>query len=346
MHDTLTPVCGGILGFEGPEKRLEIDFKKNPARPLGLRSFTRDQWQDMLDYAKCTIISQESNEYFDAYVLSESSLFISPQKLMVKTCGTTTLLHCIPKIMEYAQLIDLELELVMFSRKNFLFPQEQVFPHNCWEEEVSFLNRHFEGTAHVFGPITKEHWYLYIADYSDKDCGEAYDPEITMEMMMHELAPEAAQKFFKKDGVGERDKFPGMGELLPGSITDEFNFDPCGYSMNGLRDEAYWTIHVTPEEHCSYASFETNARLSSYTKLMMRVCAMFQPGKFLLALFSEGRNAAGSPGELDLTLPGYSLKHKSFTEMDNGRDLTVCTFEVNDDCPEGRTPLNAPSLIE
>lgn len=70
----------------------------------------------MLDLAKCTIISQLKNDYCDSYVLSESSLFVFPFKIMLKTCGTTALLNCIPKILEIAENLNLEIELVIFSR--------------------------------------------------------------------------------------------------------------------------------------------------------------------------------------------------------------------------------------
>jgi S-adenosylmethionine decarboxylase len=108
----------------------------------------------MLNYAKCTIISNTSNKYFDSFVLSESSLFVYPYKIMLKTCGTTTLLKCIPKLMEFATSLDLSVEFVMFSRKNFLFPCAQAFPHSDWNAEVEYLNKIFDGTAYLLGPLT------------------------------------------------------------------------------------------------------------------------------------------------------------------------------------------------
>ncbi len=50
----------------------------------------------------------------------------------------------------------------------------------------------------------------------------------------------------------------GIGALLPDQAIDEFVFEPCGYSMNGLEAATggFSTIHITPEEACSYASLE------------------------------------------------------------------------------------------
>jgi len=94
-----------LTGFEGPEKRLELDFRPNPERPEGLRGIDKELWQEMLNLAKCTIISHTKNEYFDAFVLSESSLFVYPTKVLLKTCGTTTLLKCIPKNIGYWNIL-------------------------------------------------------------------------------------------------------------------------------------------------------------------------------------------------------------------------------------------------
>lgn len=47
--------------------------------------------------------------------------------------------------------------------------------------------------------------------------------------------------------------------------------------MNGLAEGGFFTIHITPEAHCSYASFETNIVVSDYTKLIQSVLRVFRP---------------------------------------------------------------------
>ena len=81
----------------GPEKKLEVYFSRGDDNS-GLRRFQHDVWSDMLADAACTIIHQESNKDFDAYLLSESSMFVYPDRLILKTCGTTTLLLALPKV--------------------------------------------------------------------------------------------------------------------------------------------------------------------------------------------------------------------------------------------------------
>jgi len=319
-----------VVGFEGPEKRLEINFKLNSSRhSSGLRCLHRDEISQLLDLAHCTIVSSKSNEYFDSYVLSESSLFIYPSKLMIKTCGTTTLLNCIPKLLEFAATLDLSVELVMYSRKNFLFPHKQMYPHLNWSDEVDFLNNIFDGTDYVLGPLTQSHWYLYLADYSDHR-SSINTKDLTLEIMMHDLERSAASRFYRREGIQDDTKFPGIADLLPGSQTDEFNFTPCGYSMNGLFHDAYYTIHVTPEPHCSYASFETNVSLSSYANLISSVCEIFKPGSFTVILFNKNGlvdKELCRQEYADLSIRGYGMKYKTFCELEDCMDVTLCNFD-------------------
>lgn len=87
-------------GFEGVEKVMEIDFAPGFGSERGLREIARGDWDAVLRDAKCTILDSLSNDRLDSYVLSESSLFVYPLKLVLKTCGTTTLLMALPRLLE------------------------------------------------------------------------------------------------------------------------------------------------------------------------------------------------------------------------------------------------------
>jgi S-adenosylmethionine decarboxylase len=95
---------GPLPGFEGPEKVLEIDFAPGHGPARGLREITRAQWDVILTEARCTILNSLSNDKLDSYVLSESSLFVYPLKMMLKTCGTTTLLRAVGPLLEVTEV--------------------------------------------------------------------------------------------------------------------------------------------------------------------------------------------------------------------------------------------------
>lgn len=62
----------------------------------------------------------------DAFILSESSLFIMSNRLVIKTCGTTTLLRCLGTLLRYGDELGMVLEWVGYSRKNLNNPSAQV----------------------------------------------------------------------------------------------------------------------------------------------------------------------------------------------------------------------------
>lgn len=115
--------------FEGPEKTLEVCFRlvdgqvavptvAGPAEEMertGLRRLSRDDLSRICARARCTILSSVSNRYLDAYVLSESSLFVYPYMLVLKTCGTTTLLRCIALLIDLGRRLGLG-EYISFCR--------------------------------------------------------------------------------------------------------------------------------------------------------------------------------------------------------------------------------------
>jgi len=82
--------------FEGPEKLLEVwfvdpdeikasdkpsDKKEGKSDSKFLRTIERKKWDDALNLVRCKILNVVNNKHFDAYLLSESSLFVWPKKL-------------------------------------------------------------------------------------------------------------------------------------------------------------------------------------------------------------------------------------------------------------------------
>ena len=180
-------------GFEGPEKLLEIWFKPTSTTttaPIpavstaehalsdanahgadqddmrtGLRRVSRASWVSMLKLVKCEILSDISRDGVDAYLLSESSMFVYPYKLILKTCGTTTLLKCLDRLLQLAKEeagLTGEIDYIFYSRKSFMFPERQLFPHTGWKDEVDWLDRYFDGSAYVVGKMNSDHWYVYL----------------------------------------------------------------------------------------------------------------------------------------------------------------------------------------
>lgn len=169
--------------FEGPEKTLEVVFRRisddvidsrvgelTPARRgapiqrIGLRQLDREDLDAICARARCTILSSISNQFLDAYLLSESSLFIYPYMLVLKTCGTTTLLRCIATLIDLGRKCGLEIDWVGYSRKNFNFPGDQAFPHQSFHQELDYLYSHrnlcqrLDGNGYTLGPVTGDHW--------------------------------------------------------------------------------------------------------------------------------------------------------------------------------------------
>jgi S-adenosylmethionine decarboxylase len=72
-------------------------------------------------------------------------MFVFPHKIVLKTCGTTTLLKAVPYVLEIAKTrCGYEsVYRLFYSRKSFMFPDKQPGPHRSWEEEVQYLDSHF-----------------------------------------------------------------------------------------------------------------------------------------------------------------------------------------------------------
>jgi S-adenosylmethionine decarboxylase len=191
----------------------------------------------MLDLVNCKVLSVIESEHVDAYLLSESSMFVFPHKVVLKTCGTTTLLWGLPRLLEIAALnagfphvgaqplrgiaAAATPYRVFYSRKNFLYPDQQRGPHRSWRDEVQFLDRSFTGgSAYMIGKMNGDHWYLYITG-PDTKLTPPPSPDVeTMEVQ------ETETKFISHPT-----------RLLPGQPTDEEEDETLEVLMTDLDEK-------------------------------------------------------------------------------------------------------------
>lgn len=166
-------------------------------------------------------------------------------------------------------------------------------------------------------------------------------PDQTVEIHMTGLNQENMKKFFHDAKqtpsgiIGGQwvDKETGIDQLYPLANIDSYLFEPCGYSSNGLWEDRYFTFHVTPEDECSYASFESNIPVekshanmgeqSPIEALITRVLDIFDPSSFTVTYFTSHHKEHHSHGQMVRSmsvLNGYKRTNRILYEFD-GYDL-------------------------
>ncbi|KAF6364035.1 adenosylmethionine decarboxylase 1 [Rhinolophus ferrumequinum] len=287
--------------FEGTEKLLEVWFsRQQPDANQGsgdLRTIPRSEWDILLKDVQCSIISVTKTDKQEAYVLSESSMFVSKRRFILKTCGTTLLLKALVPLLKLARDYSGfdSIQSFFYSRKNFMKPSHQGYPHRNFQEEIEFLNAIFpNGAAYCMGRMNSDCWYLYTLDFPESRV--ISQPDQTLEILMSELDPAVMDQFYMKDGVTAKDV---TRVSIFSNSGSGWGLNYRGYQQNGT----YWTIHITPEPEFSYVSFETNLSQTSYDDLIRKVVEVFKPGKFVTTLFvnqsSKCRTVLSSPQKIE-----------------------------------------------
>lgn len=256
--------------FEGSEKKLEVTM--GPGSPHLLEA-PRELWVEMVRAAGAAILSEVETDQCRAYLLSESSLFVWADRFTMITCGRTTLAKALERFHQ-SYSPDLVANVV-YERKNEYYPRLQK---TDFLKDVEILKKFHEGSSFRLGQQGEHHLYLF---HSNK----MFTPkasDVTAEVLMYHLQGEAAQVFSTPGQLAKSIReYIGLTKWFPQFIWDDFVFEPYGYSINGLFENYYVTIHITPQEVGSYVSFETNFDLGEKLELMVRdLVSRFQPLSF------------------------------------------------------------------
>lgn len=262
--------------FEGSEKKLEVIIDRHE---IDLRTLGLDFWDAIVKASSAEIISSISSQDCDAYLLSESSLFVWSDRFTMITCGQTKLIDAATR---FIQEIPYPIASLFFQRKNELFPDMQ---HTNFEEDVHRLQRLLGGNIYHFGEQHYNHIFHYEAPTLLENINYAQE-DTTIELLMYNLGAKASGVFLDQTQEKIHTLLSGTS-LFTSFDIDEFLFEPFGYSVNGLRDGSYFTIHVTPQEECSYTSFETNVPVHQATTVIQELVQALEPKNFDTVVFCD-----------------------------------------------------------
>ncbi|VVB04053.1 unnamed protein product [Arabis nemorensis] len=140
----------------------------------------------------------------------------------------------------------------------------------------------------------------------------------------------------------------GIRNIFPGSEICDFEFDPCGYSMNSIEEDAVSTIHVTPEDGFSYASFETvgyDLKALNFKELVNRVLICFGPEEFSVAVHADlGTGLLARDCVVDVK--GYLSKERGLEELELGGSVLYQKFVKSVECSSPKLTLSRFSWKE
>lgn len=244
---------------------------------VDLLGLEKSFWEGLVEASKATILSEIENSFSKAYLLSESSLFVWKDRFVLITCGQTTLVSAIQYFIE--RMGKKKITSLIFQRKNEYFSHLQK---SSFLDDVEILSGEIPGQSYRFGKMHEHHNFMYC---SEKPY-DASDEDKTTELLMYDISGEASRVLNKTyDNPSEIRSFLQLERLFPGYIIDDFAFQPQGYSVNAIKDQYYFTIHITPEEFNSYVSFETNEPLEKVK--LSNLLEVLKPESFDLVSFNH-----------------------------------------------------------
>jgi S-adenosylmethionine decarboxylase len=251
------------LFFEGSEKKAQIIINVDK---LSLLNDIDDVfWDALVNSCGAKILSSMTNTNCKALLLSESSLFIWHHKLLIITCGTSQLVKAIEFFLD-SYPIDI-VQQISYQRKNEYFSHAQP---SCFSQDVKTLRQYISGKAYRFGDLDSHHNYLFHQDNNFK----ANINDKSYEIVAYHISEAASQLLTDSNltALSIRNMFH-IGELFADFDIDDHVFTPFGYSLNGINNDKFFTIHITPQAESSYISVSANFDLISLLPQLIKMLA-------------------------------------------------------------------------
>lgn len=234
----------------GQETRIEIGVSSRISLSNQLKLGTC--LTTILDSLGIKIISTISQGAFTSHILSHSTLVFNESKLVLLTCGVNSNAEVFEQLFEAIGVENIE--YLGYQERGFLDSEciEKFNGNSKWISKAFprfaeiELNRQFSRQT-IFtstsGNKSKEPTgnYVLLGQFSDEDGVQKLLRPESLEAILFETAPLS----------------------LRNMKWDLHFFSPLGVSINGIGDSHYFALHISPEIHRSFASFESDLPTSS-----------------------------------------------------------------------------------
>ncbi|MGB0454411.1 MAG: adenosylmethionine decarboxylase [Bacteriovoracaceae bacterium] len=288
--------------FEGSEKKLEVVFNDG-----GLLKKPTALWDEIVQASKAQILNDVETSDLIAFLLSESSLFVWDDRILMITCGTTTLANAADKIVE--KFGKENIQSLIFQRKNEYCGHLQ---NSSFFDDQKLLDEHFDSKAIRFGNYDEHHLFLY---HLTKEYIPEKDDE-TFELLAYNLRSDIIDFLTKSQSKEDLRNFFEFEKHFKDYILDDFVFKPYGYSINGIKGSDYFTIHITPQDCHSYVSFESSLDLSEIAETFLpHFLKALKPDSFDFISFSPEKH--------------FTYEHPKFQVKKRVEDKIDCGYYVS-----------------
>ncbi len=249
--------------FEGSEKKAEIIIDATQISLIA--DLEENFWQALVQCCNAKILSTIENKDCKAFLLSESSLFVWHDRLLIITCGNTRLVHSVEYFIQQVGMS--KIQQITYQRKNEYFAHAQL---SSFGDDIALLGQYVKGQSFRFGELDGHHNYIFNQDTHFKLNQE----DKSYELIAYQICQKASDKLTTLGlAANEIREFLQLDRLLAGYILDDFVFEPFGYSINAIKGMHYLTIHITPQASSSYVSIQANINLIALAPDFLRILA-------------------------------------------------------------------------
>ena len=249
--------------FEGSEKKAEIIIDATQISLIA--DLEENFWQALVQCCNAKILSTIENKDCKAFLLSESSLFVWHDRLLIITCGNTRLVHSVEYFIQ--QIGMSKIQQITYQRKNEYFAHAQL---SSFGDDIALLGQYVKGQSFRFGELDGHHNYIFNQDTNFN----FHQEDKSYELIAYQICQKASDKLTTLGlAANEIREFLQLDRLLAGYILDDFVFEPFGYSINAIKGMHYLTIHITPQASSSYVSIQANINLIALAPDFLRILA-------------------------------------------------------------------------